>query len=77
MLSDSVFEAIYDILKAVKEYNDYSPLYKRRIVLALAHLYMIQWSLDRLQGEMNISFNDAKRHASIEFDRAVNNELSD
>ena len=75
MLSDSVFEAIDDILKAVKDYNDYSPLYKRRIVLALAHLYMIQWQLDRLRGDFNSSFDDAKAYASIEFDRAVAGEL--
>ena len=77
MLSDSVFEAIDDILKAVANYNDYSPLYKRRIVLSLAHLYLVLWSLDRLRGEMTTSFDDAKRHAGVQFDRAVAGELSD
>ena len=77
MLSDSVFEAIDDILKAVADYKDYSPQYKKRIVLSLAHLYILQWTLDRLHGDMNNNFLDAKRHATIEFDRAVSGELSD
>ena len=77
MLSDSVFEAIDEKLKAVANYNDYSPQYKRRIVLSLAHLYLVLWSLDRLRGEMTSNFDDAKKYASIEFDRAVSGELSD
>ena len=77
MLSDSVFEAIDDILKAVANYNDYSPQYKRRIVLSLAHLYLVLWSLDRLRGEMTSNFYDAKRHAGVQFERAVAGELSD
>ena len=76
MLSDSVFEIIDDILQAVKNYNDYSPQYKKRIVLSLSHLYLVLWSLDRLKGEMNSSFDDAKKYASIEF-KAVDGELSD
>ena len=77
MLSDSVFEAINDILKAVSQYNDYSGEHKKRLILALSHLYMIQWTLDNTKGNMNSTFTDAQRYASIEFDRAVNNELSD
>ena len=77
MLSDSIFEAIDDILKAVATYKDYSPLYKRRIVLSLAHLYLVLWSLDRLHGDMTTTFHEAKRHAGVQFDRAINNELSD
>ena len=77
MLSDSVFEAIDDILKAVANYNDYSPQYKRRIVLSLAHLYLVLWSLDRLRGEMTSNFYEAKRHAGVQFDRAISGELSD
>ena len=77
MLSDSIFEAIDDILKAITNYNDYSFRHKRRIVLALSHLYMTLWTLDRLNGDMHSSFQDAKRHATIEFDRAINGDLSD
>ena len=77
MLSDSIFEAIDDILQSVKTYNDYSFRHKRRIVLALTHLFLTLWMLDRLNGDMHSSFQDAKRHATIEFDRAINGELSD
>ena len=77
MLSDSVYDCIDSILKAAADYKDYSPLYKRRIVLSLAHLYLVLWSLDRLRGEMTTSFDDAKRHAGVQFDRAVAGELSD
>ena len=77
MLSDSVFEIIDDILKAIADYKDYSPQYKKRIVLSLAHLYLTLWTLDRLKGEMNSSFDDAKKYASIQFDKAVSGELSD
>ena len=77
MLSDSVFEIIDDILKAIADYKDYSPQYKKRIVLSLSHLYLTLWTLDRLRGDMNNTFLDAKHHATIEFDRAVFGELSD
>ena len=77
MLSDSLSEAIDDILQSVKTYNDYSFRHKRRIVLALTHLFLTLWTLDRLNGDMHSSFQDAKRHATIEFDRAINGELSD
>ena len=77
MLSDSIFETITDILQSVKEYNDYSFRHKRRIVLALSHLYMTLWMLDRLNGDMHSTFQDAKIHANLEFDRAVAGELSD
>ena len=77
MLSDSIFETITDILQSVKTYNDYSFRHKRRIVLALTHLYLTLWTLDRLNGDMHSSFQDAKRHATIEFDRAINGDLSD
>ena len=71
MLSDSIFEVIDDILKAVSNYNDYSHLHKRRIVLALAHLYMIQWRLDRLDGDFNSSFTNAQRYASEQFENTT------
>ena len=77
MLSDSIFETITDILQSVKEYNDYSFRHKRRIVLALSHLYMTLWTLDRLNGDMHSTFQDAKRYASLQFNRAINGELSD
>ena len=77
MLSDSIFEAIDDILQSVKNYSDYSFRHKRRIVLALTHLFLTLWTLDRLNGDMHSSFQDAKRHATIEFDRAINGDLSD
>lgn len=75
MLSDSVFEAIDDILEAVTRYNDYSGEHKKRIVLALAHLYMIQWTLDNTRGNMNSTFTDAQRYASIEFDKALHSQI--
>ena len=75
MLSDSLFEAIYSILKSVQEY-DYSIGHKRRIVLSLTHLYVTLWTLDRLNGDMT-TFHEAKRHAGVQFDRAVAGELSD
>ncbi len=77
MLSDSIFESIDDILKAVANYNDYSFKYKKRIVLSLAHLYVVLWSLDRPKGDINSNFDKAKKHASIQFDKAVAGELSD
>lgn len=77
MLSDSIFESINDILKAVANYNDYSFNHKKRIVLSLSHLYLTLWTLDRLKGEMNSSFDDAKKYASIQFDKAISGELSD
>ena len=77
MLSDSIFEAIDDILKAITNYSDYSFRHKRRIVLALTHLFLTLWTLDRLNGDMHSSFQDAKRHASIQFNRAINGDLSD
>ena len=77
MLSDSIFETITDILQSCKEYNDYSFRHKRRIVLALTHLYLTLWTLDRLNGDMHTTFQDAKRHDSIQFDRAINGDLSD
>ena len=77
MLSDSIFEAIDDILKAITNYNDYSFRHKRRIVLGLSHLYMTLWTLDRLNGDIHSSFQDARRHASIQFNRAINGDLSD
>ena len=76
MLSDSLSEAIDDILQSVKTYNDYSFRHKRRIVLALTHLYLTLWTLDRLNGDMHSTFAEAHRHASIQFDRAIS-ELSD
>ena len=76
MLSDSVSEAITSILQSVKDYSDYSFRHKRRIVLSLAHLYIVLWTLDRLRGEMTTSFDEAKTHASIEFEKAINDELS-
>ena len=77
MLSDSIFEAIDDILQSVKNYSDYSFRHKRRIVLALTHLFLTLWTLDRLNGDMRSTFQDAKRHATIEFNRVINGELSD
>ena len=77
MLSDSLSETINDILKAVSNYNDYSFINQKRIILALSHLYLVQWTSDRLKGEMNSTFHDAKRHATIEFDRAVAGALSE
>ena len=77
MLSDSIFETITDILQSVKTYNDYSFRHKRRIVLALSHLYMTLWTLDRLNGDIHSTFAEAHRHASIQFDRAINGDLSD
>ena len=77
MLSDSIFEAIDDILKAITNYNDYSFRHKRRIVLALSHLYMTLWTLDRLNGDIHSTFAEAHRHASIQFNRAINGDLSD
>ena len=77
MLSDSLSEAIDDILKAITNYNDYSFIHKRRIVLALTHLYLTLWTLDRLNGDMHSTFQDAKIHANLEFDRAINGDLSD
>ena len=76
MLSDSVSEAITSILQSVKDYSDYSFRHKRRIVLSLAHLYIVLWTLDRLRGEMTTSFDEAKTHAGVQFDRAIENELS-
>ena len=77
MLSDSIFEAIDDILKAVFTYNDYSELHKRRIVLALAHLYMIQWRLDRFGSDFNSSFTHAQRYASEQFENALAGRLNE
>ena len=76
MLSDSISDAITDILQSVKGYNDYSFRHKRRIVLALTHLYLTLWTLDRLNGDMHSTFAEAQRHASIQFDRSIS-ELSD
>ena len=76
MLSDSISEAIDDILQSVKTYNDYSFRHKRRIVLALTHLYLTLWTLDRLSGDLHSTFAEAHCHASIQFDRAIS-ELSD
>ena len=70
MLSDSTFEAITSILQAVKDYNDYSNEHKRRLVLALSHLYMVMWTLDRLDGDMNSTFYDAQAYANTQFDLA-------
>ena len=69
MLSDSVYDAIIDILQAVKDY-DYSTDHRRRIIMSLTHLYLIQWTLDRLNGDMNSTFNDAKTYATEQFDLA-------
>ena len=77
MLSDSISESIDDILQSVKNYSDYSFRHKRRIVLALTHLFLTLWTLDRLNGDMHSTFQDAKRHASLQFNRAINGELSD
>ena len=77
MLSDSIFEVIDDILKAVSNYNDYSHLHKRRIVLALAHLYMIQWRLDRIGSDFNSSFTNAQRYASEQFENALAGRLNE
>ncbi len=77
MLSDSLFDCIDSILKSVQEYNDYSPLYKRRIVLSLTHLYLTLWTLDRLNGDMTTTFHEAKKYAEVQFERAVAGELSD
>jgi hypothetical protein len=71
MFSDSIFEAINDILLAVENYSDYSHEYKKRTVLALAHLYLIQWSLDRLNGDMKSTFADARIFASNAFDESI------
>ena len=76
MLSDSIFETITDILQSVKTYNDHSFIHKRRIALALTHLYLTLWTLDRLNGDMHSTFAEAHRHASIQFDRSIS-ELSD
>ena len=70
MLSDSIFEAITSILQSVKDYNDYSNEHKQHIVSALANLYMVQWTLDRLNGDMNSTFNDAQAYATEQFDLA-------
>ena len=70
MLSDSIFESIVSILQAVKDYNDYSNEHKRRLVLSLSHLYLTLWTLDRLNGDMNSTFNDAQAYATEQFDLA-------
>lgn len=77
MLSDSIFEAIDDILQSVKNYSDYSFRHKRRIVLALTHLFLTLWTLDRLNGDVHSTFAEAKIHANLQFDRAIAGELSD
>lgn len=69
MLSDSIFESIISILQAVRDY-DYSTDHKNRIILSLAHLYMIQWRLDRLEGDFHSTFKDAKTYANEQFEMA-------
>ena len=69
MLSDSIFESIVSILQAVRDY-DYSTEHKNRIILSLTHLYMIQWRLDRLSGDMNSTYYDAKQYATKQFNLA-------
>ena len=69
MLSDSIFESIVSILQAVRDY-DYSPDHKNRIVMSLTHLYLVQWTLDRLHGDMNSTYYDARKYATEQFNLA-------
>ena len=69
MLSDSIFQAIEDILTSINEY-DYSIEHKKHIITALSNLYMVQWRLDRLEIDFNSTIYDARRFATEQFNLA-------